>query len=199
MPIYQCRDAACTTEIKNSFKPCVNPTVTYEGAVLATYERNWADDSDFYAIVWDRDAQDFRHVEYATTRGWTYHNGATVDATPEVIAEAEQKLAEILTERGIGAAHREADKPVKGRTVESLTTRGKNVGVKGVVKWYGEDAYRSTSWMTYYRVGVKVDGEDKLRYLPAEKVRVIDPPAVDEAEIARHARWMASQHHWRID
>ena len=42
--------------------------------------------SDFYAVVWT--GERLTSVEYATTRGWTYANGATIDATDEVKAAA---------------------------------------------------------------------------------------------------------------
>lgn len=55
------------------------------GRVLFTYERNGYDDSDFYA-VYVNDAGEVKTMEYASTRGWTYANGAVADATPEVQA-----------------------------------------------------------------------------------------------------------------
>ena len=73
---------ACTTEIKNSGRGCGDPQSSYVGAVLETYERNGYDDSDFLAVVWDGEQVTTR--EYASTRGWTYHNAASVDATPQV-------------------------------------------------------------------------------------------------------------------
>lgn len=65
---------------------------TYEGAVFATRERNYYDDSDFYAVVWN--GERITEVEYATTRFPTYDNSATVDATPEVKAAADEWLVE---------------------------------------------------------------------------------------------------------
>ena len=58
---------------------------THAGRVLETYERNGYDDSDFYAVVFDEDNCGFSHVEYATTRGWTYANGATVDYEKKIV------------------------------------------------------------------------------------------------------------------
>ncbi|SFO66239.1 hypothetical protein SAMN05216207_11642 [Pseudonocardia ammonioxydans] len=72
---------ACTTEIKNSGRSCGDPQRSYVGAVLATYEANGYDDSDFLAVVWDGDQ--VTTCEYASTRGWTYHNHATTDATSQ--------------------------------------------------------------------------------------------------------------------
>lgn len=174
MAIVICKSPKCTTEIKNSYRPCVEPTVTHEGFVLATRERNGYHDSDFYAIVWDDDANEPREIWYATTSGWTYHNGATVDATPEIRARYNAWRAQRDAEERARAEEEERKRPVKGKTVRSLTTRGKNVGITGKVVWYGEDRYRSTRWATYYRVGVRVEGEPKLRYIDADRVEVID-------------------------
>lgn len=53
------------------------------GRVLYCGERNYYDDSDFYALYWGEDNQPHT-CEYATTRAWTYNNHADVDATPEI-------------------------------------------------------------------------------------------------------------------
>src|SRR5262245_8797785 len=71
---------------------CKFPILSYEGAVLQTWENNGYDDSDFLAAVWDEDTQKVKSVTYATTRGWTYHNGASVDATNDVLAKAKKWL-----------------------------------------------------------------------------------------------------------
>lgn len=76
--------------------------ITHTGCVLETRERSGRDDSDFYARVWSEEKQRVVEVEYATTRGWTYPNSATVDATEDVIAKveayecAEQERARLL-------------------------------------------------------------------------------------------------------
>jgi len=59
--------------------------VTYaRGCVVALRERNYHDDSDFYAVYYDPETDTFKETCYATTRGWTYLNGARVDASPEL-------------------------------------------------------------------------------------------------------------------
>lgn len=181
MAVYLC--GGCPVDVCNSGRPCQTRETSYEGAVLAVYEANGYDDSDFYAVVWDAEAGRVRDVQYATTRGWTYHNGATVDATPQARAAALAWWREQWTASAIEQAHADAVKPAVGRVVRSLTTRGKNVGVVGEVRWMGEDAYRSTRYVTFYRVGVKVHGEKKLRYLSADRVEVVTPERVDEDEI----------------
>lgn len=181
---------ACTTEIKNTGRPCGDPQTTSVGAVLETYEHNGYDDSDFLAVVWDGEQVTTR--EYASTRGWTYHNTASVDATPQVreaaLAWYRRQLAPQLIER----ARARASAPRVGRRVRSLTQRGKNVGVTGEIRWIGPDRYaRGTS----ERVGIAPAGEDGLRFLPAGSVEVLDPEPVDEqtlhaaAAAARPVTW----------
>lgn len=53
------------------------------GRVLYLREANYSDDSDFYATYMTNEGE-FVEVCYGTTRGWSYANGAIVDATPEV-------------------------------------------------------------------------------------------------------------------
>jgi hypothetical protein len=55
---------------------------THRGLVLDTGEHNYYDDSDFYAVVWNAEKGMPEHVEFASTRGWTYPNNACADATP---------------------------------------------------------------------------------------------------------------------
>lgn len=160
---------------------CDVPHVSFVGAVLDKFERNGYDDSDFYALVWD-DAYAWgdglgcvRAVWYASTSSWTYHNGVSVDATEEVKARAVAWLRPLWLKVRIERAHVEANRPRVGLTVRSLTTRGKNVGVTGVVKWRGDSSYGDGE-----RVGIYV-GETKLRYVDAHRVAVLDPPDVDVA------------------
>jgi hypothetical protein len=192
MPIITCLSELCTSDNKNGGKACIDPTVTYTGAVLQKWEINGSDDSDFVAAVWDVSTGSVRTVEYASTRGWTYHNSATIDATPENIERAYMWATERWVETLTARAEHEASKPTKGKLVRSLTTRGKNVGVTGRVMWYGEDSYRSTRWLTAYRVGVKVEGEEKLRYLPADRVEVIEREPIDPNDIRQEA-WLTAR------
>jgi hypothetical protein len=173
----------CPVEVCNSHQRCQTSRVSYEGAVLAVWERNGYDDSDFLATVWDAQESRVRDVEYASTRSWTHHNGARVDATPEVRRAALAWYREQWVPAAIERAHESARKPLMGRAARSLTTRGKNVGVVGVVKWIGKDKYRSTRYKTVERVGLKVEGEDTLRYLDLDKVEAAEPAPVDEDEI----------------
>jgi hypothetical protein len=62
------------------------------GKVLFTGERIFASDSDFYAVVWSDEKNAPVEIDYATTRGWTYLNSATVDATHEVQSKYESYL-----------------------------------------------------------------------------------------------------------
>lgn len=134
---------------------------SHVGLVLYTGERNYRDDSDFYAIVWNPATQKPETIEYATTRGWTYANSAKVDATPEVVAAyaAWQKAERALAEAA--AAAREALEPRVGKVVRVVGGRGPNgfvgtwVGTVAVVYWRGANQFR-----TYYKNGFN-DPSDK--------------------------------------
>ncbi|AXQ69902.1 hypothetical protein HOU03_gp366 [Caulobacter phage CcrSC] len=62
---------------------------TYKGRVLSLGEVNGYHDSDFYAIAWNPEKPGYDRIEYASTRGYTYHCSAYVDATDEVRAAAQ--------------------------------------------------------------------------------------------------------------
>lgn len=132
--------------------------IAWAGCVLAAGEHNYYDDSDFYAVVWDDAKNGPREVEYASTRGWTYANSATMDATDEVKAayaawhraqaarrQAEWEAAEAKTLR-LG----KTVKVVKGRKIE--------IGTVAEIVWIGEDKYNSDRWTTKYRVALLIDG-----------------------------------------
>jgi len=148
--------------------------VEYEGCVLQTYERNGYDDSDFYAIVWDEAQSTVKHVMYATTRGWTYANGADVDATPEAIAKAQLAMRESDIHMAMLSEEWDSTVPKKDRRVRVLGT-GKNndrprrwkgevieADTEGVVFWIGVDGYNSTRWNTRHRLGVELDDGRKV-------------------------------------
>jgi hypothetical protein len=130
--------------------------VTYEGCVVSLTERNWHDDSDFMAVVWDEATGKFTEVMYATTRGWTYLNSASVDATPEVAArwaaEVEQRNADYRAR----VAEAEAKAVVKGGHAKVVKGRKVPVGTEGTVIWIGAGRYGT-------RVGIK-DAEGTVHW-----------------------------------
>lgn len=192
MPVCYC---TCPTQkIKDEpYAPCL-ADVRHTGAVLGTFERNGYDDSDFLAIVWT--GEKLTAIEYASTRSWTCHNKAVVDASEDTIRAATEWYRAQWREATINNARADAAKPTKGRIVRSLTTRGKNVGVSGTVKWIGDDGYaRVYSGPVPQRVGIKVDGEQKLRYLPLDRVEVVEPESVDENAITERSRTV-EPHGW---
>jgi hypothetical protein len=178
-----------------------NPTAdsweqTYVGAVLMKYERNGYDDSDFVAVVYDEATDSLKHIEYASTRGWTYMNGATVDATEEVQAKAREVVRRETFRDVTFAAAAAAKTPEVGKTVRVVKGRKVPVGTQGTVVWKGESAYGKSRYGTWgkttYRVGVK-DAEGTVHFTAADNVTVVDPqeymPAWSdmEARAVRHA------------
>lgn len=164
---------------------------TYEGAVLRLRERNGYDDSDFLADVWDAETGKVRTVQYATTRGWTYHNGASIDATHDVIEKA---VAHTAAVRFADAQERHNSTPRKGYTARA-TVKGESV--EGVITWVGEKREYS-QWAARYatpvaRYGIKVEGRRGLVFANADDEGfVFDVPPVSEADMSE---WRASCEH----
>lgn len=176
----------CSTEQKNGGHGCGDPQVSYEGMVLDTWEVNGSSDSDFYALVWDG-ANGTKAIEYASTRGWTYHNSARVDASAVVQRQARESHRERIRTACIQQAHAMARMVRKGCSVRSTTTRGANVGVEGIITWEGVDRYKSTRYATVRRFGVKVEGEDKLRYFSEDQIERTRPDVIDVDDVIRLA------------
>jgi hypothetical protein len=159
--------------------------VEYAGAVLADRERNYHDDSDFYALVWD--GERITSIQYDTTR---YGGGGNcvVDATDEVKAAANRWLEELALTDLISEAERRARVPQRGRRVKFVKAPGgKNAGRAqagdtGTVFWYGEGHYFGPvpryrgGWSCRgpMRVGVKLENGTEV-WGAASLVEVIDP------------------------
>lgn len=209
MPISYCGCYSHKDEWPEGYDPnhsgCKFPIVEYEGAVLGEWERNGYNDSDFLAAVWDEDEQKVKTIEWGTTRFPTYHNRCVVDATDEVKAKAAVVKAEAAYRFSVYRAEDAQKDPTVGKTVRSLTTRGKNKGAVGtVVKRetdpykgpYYANGYKDPNSIFYQRVLVQVwgtwvpDGEminafptgsDKfaLNWMAADSVEVVNPKPID--------------------
>ena len=146
---------------------------SHQGLVLETREINGHDDSDFYAVVWNEEKGDVERVTYASTRGWTYPNGAAVDATPEVVAKYQALVARREAEARALAAAREAATPTVGKAVRFVrSVRGKHAteqGASGTVFWFGKDSY--DRFGRKFRIGVKL--ADRKVFVAADAVEVI--------------------------
>lgn len=189
---YREKGPQCTDRC-NHYDPLYIHT-THVGCVIEKYERNGYDDSDFVAVVWDEESQSVQHIEYATTRGWTYCNSATVDVTPENLAKAEAYMRAKAFQRWKDDNLKQAEMPYKGRLVKVIKGRKVKPGTTGEVFWFGEDQYKAAQRNRYnrynpyaglvgkyfkdrYRIGIKwsdAKGEHK-EFVSAENVEVINP------------------------
>lgn len=141
---------------------------TYIGVVLELGEYNGRDDSDFYAVVWDDEQGCTKRVEYATTRGWTYPNGASVDATPEVREKYNKWCEAKRIEYLIAQRKKEEMTPTRGKRIRVVKGRKVEHGVEGEVFWVGPCRYnRNTT-----RVGVQLTNGEKV-FIDAANVSVI--------------------------
>jgi hypothetical protein len=187
----------CTTENKNGGGRCADPQVTFSGAVLALYERNGYDDSDFYAVVWDASASDVRTICYGSTSYWSYHNGASVDASPDIDRTARAARRPTVRRLFLEQLVAEAKRPVRGCKVRALVTRGKNVGVEGTVTWVGVDHYRSRYGIEYKRFGISVEGNSERVFMSEDKVERIDITPVSQDDAFAQADAWVDAANWR--
>ena len=117
--------------------------VSFVGCVLATRERNWHDDSDFYAVVWNQEKGRCETVTYATTRcGGTDYNGAKVDATDQVCDQVKVWLRGLMLETMRLHDSEKASKAEVGRLVRIVHGRKDRRGLVGRVvrEWWGSFA-----------------------------------------------------------
>lgn len=164
-------------------KPSITPEgsiylqTTHVGVVLELREMNGYDDSDFYAVVWDTEKGETKRVVYASTRGWTYPNGAAVDATPEVLAAYTAWTDKRRAEAMRLALEAEAKEPKVGRRVKVVKGRKVPIGSSGEVFWYGPDKFEDRRYTPSFmprkmRCGVKLENGDKV-FTAADNVEVI--------------------------
>lgn len=150
---------------------------THVGLVLSTGEYNGYDDSDFYAVVWNEEAGHTERVTYASTRGWTYPNGAAVDATAEVQAKYAARCEQITAELRARRAAEQAATPAKGKRARTVrNVKGKSAieaGVTGTVFWVGQDNLAKSRYgaAPKLRVGFKADDGRKV-FIAANAVEV---------------------------
>lgn len=133
-------------------------TVQYAGCVLNTWERNGSWDSDFYATVWDEEAQEVRDIEYDTTRCGG-GGSAEIDATDDVLRKVYRYYYNC--ERAAFDKHRNetsAKNYRKGDEVRVVRGRKVKVGTVGVCFWRGK-TYSKYTRTTEDRMGIEVNGE----------------------------------------
>ena len=167
--------------------------VLFEDRVLSTYERNYHDDSDFYALVWT--GTEIKPFLYGTTRcsstGWS----AKIDATEEIKAEARIYLEKIAYEDCVALAEKEAQEPKVGRRVRSWRGR-KREPVEGTVFWLGEHNRGYSDWNAEKRVGFETDSGERV-FTPLSRAEVIDPAPVDLDKCRISAKAIADGNRWR--
>lgn len=142
----------------------------YVGCVLSTYERNGMNDSDWYAICWDKEKQKVVEVEYDTTRAGG-GGRAEIDATEEVLREVYRWYKQIGRDLfDLRTNPAEAKKVRKGDTVKVVRGRKVPKGTEGVVFWVGT-RYNQYSRTEEERVGIEANGE--RMFLSLDYVEVV--------------------------
>lgn len=134
---------------------------SYKGAVLTTREKNYYDDSDFYATVFDAKSG-LENIQYATTR-YAGGGSATVDATAEVVEAANKYAYNFLRKKMFDKYVAGLENPVVGDRVRVKKGRKVKVGTEGTLFWVGEKrvfgGYSKWSQTESQKVGVALDDE----------------------------------------
>lgn len=146
--------------------------ITHINVVLSTGEHNFYDDSDFYALIWDETTQTVREVEYASTRGWTYPNCASVDATPDVVAKANNHYRTIAFDKWKANNEMLAKIPHKGKFAKVIKGRKVPIGTTGEIIWYGTGKKYNYNDKPSMRVGIK-DNNNAVHWTDANNVEVL--------------------------
>lgn len=153
-------------------------SIHHEGLVIATRERNFYDDSDFYAVVWNPETQSVETYEYGTTRfGGTDANSASADLADEhkpayrdyLIRQQEQALRAHDRKEWQQAAYAAVTPSSKGQTVKVVKGRKVPVGFTGQIIWTGTDNYGND------RIGIRSAEGDTQFTAASNVVVVIDP------------------------
>lgn len=165
--------------------------ITHKGHVLKRWERNGYDDSDFNALVFIPEKDEFKTIEYASTRYWTYNNGCSVDATDEVVFYAVKSVM------NTGKLWLAAINERESKTVDvgkKITVHGgrKHRGKNGIVTWVGPskfDKYAITA-------RVKDDSNGEFFYIDTEHLTVLNPEQYiwDQQEMMKRVRQHAAAH-----
>ena len=153
-------------------------SVHHEGLTICSRERNYHDDSDFYALTWNPETLRVEEHSVGTTRsGGTDHNSATADLADEhkpayrqflidqqAVASKQHDVHE--WESAMLAARRPES---RGQTV--VVARGRKVplGFTGRIIWTGTDNYG------HDRIGVQPP-EGEAQFMAAANVDVVIDP-----------------------
>jgi hypothetical protein len=139
---------------------------SHVGLVLSLREMNGYDDSDFYALVWNGEKGATEEIMYASTRGWTYPNGATIDATPEVRAAYDAYVESNRVAAEARRAAKQAATPERGKILRVVKGRKVPRGLTGECIWIGT-GFRGRG----QRVGIK-DGSGAVHWTDVSNVEV---------------------------
>lgn len=177
-----------STDEQGNYKPTRMLLIEeHHGCVLATYERNGYDDSDFYAVVWT--GTYVQHIEYASTRGWSYCNHADVDATSEVIEAANEWAYNHCLATAWERAADDVYKLQVGSTCEIVKGRNNPKGLTFTVTGVYDNAYDKHNRRVY---GRDAQGNQINTYEYNVKVLFDADMMLSEAEIIRNARAAAN-------
>ncbi len=171
--------------------------IMYKGCVLDLRERNYYDDSDFYAIVWDEEKQIIKDIEYATTRFPSDGSYAEIDATKEVIQKAEKYMENRYFDEWKKWNKQQAETVEKEKTVKVVKGRKVPIGTIGKVFFIKTMYFGYKGYQTAIKIGL-LDKDGNKHYTYIDNVEVVNPEQYElpEDEGRAVAKRKTKCHYW---
>jgi len=148
--------------------------------VVDKWSQTLAGDTDYYAIWWNEENSQFESYCYASTRGWTYLNGAQIDAPPELREKYRQHrhAEEVARREAARAAHRAKFESECAKLISELEPDQ----VEDMYELYSWDQYRyeeilpilSKAQSSKFRLSLRYQVKEWLR-TPREDRRYATP------------------------
>lgn len=177
----------------------------YTGCVLDKFERNFYDDSDFYAIVFDKTLGICKTMLVGTTRA-AFNIPCQIDATDEIEDRARQWLYDWHIQFGVAASERAVRKIEVGKCVQFMkayrprkeTNIPVEVGQLAYVRKLYPDYFKRNEFkaLVQFTNGPLI-GETAFHSL--DKLAVFSPEVYEQSmdTIRANARRHADSEQWR--
>jgi len=163
-----------------------NGKVRFEGAVLTTRERNYYDDSDFYAVVWNEDKQQVEIDNYATTRMYCTRQ-AFADATEDVIKKASRWIHRNFFKNFITSHENKAKTPSYKKQVKVI--RGRKIP-KGTIGYVVEIYQWKNPYSFDTEYMARIQTADRILTIPECYLEVVDWEQYVPSKMSMMRKWL---------
>lgn len=131
----------------------------YAGLVLDDRERNYHDDSDFYAVVWNEERNEPMDIEYGTTRFATCDRYVKVDATADVRRKFTDWARKQYFSSLVLRDREKANSLEKGKIVKVVRGRKVKHSTRGKIIYMQTVNYGYSKLSAEVKIGIALDDE----------------------------------------